>query len=278
MRISLRKIQTSFLGSTFSFIFILVVLDLVVIKIPFERLFIGACSYETSKDIARIIHGFIIITGSIFFIKKLRLEKFSGIKLFQINNPYLLLIPLIYPMSLGWSNFSEIDSNDLSRPSFILAFSAIIFKGLAEEYAFRGLLQPYLIEKLGDRFSLFRIVCISATVFALMHIVNITRYGFVDIINQVIGAFFFGVFFGALLLRTVNVFMLGFLHGFINFLFKVKSLAGNNLVQEDVYLYSAMDIFLTVLKYSLFFSPLFFIGFFLLKGWNREKLLNSINK
>ena len=111
-----------------------------------------------------------------------------------------------------------------------------------------------------------------------MHIINISRYGIIDVINQVIAAFFFGVFFGSLLLRTNNVFILGIIHGLINFVFQFRAIAKNNIPEEPKYLYSFSDIIVAILRYSLFFLPLFFIGFYLIRRSSHVIVSNGQSK
>jgi len=99
-----------------------------------------------------------------------------------------------------------------------------------------------------------------------MHIINIRRYSFVDIINQVIIAFFFGVFFGAFLLRTRNIYIIGIIHGLINFIFGIKTIFTHDISSNDNYIYSYSEIIFEVFKITLLFSPLLVIGILLLKG------------
>ena len=106
-----------------------------------------------------------------------------------------------------------------------------------------------------------------------MHISNITRYEFVDVINQVIGAFFFGVFFGAMLIKTANVFLLGVFHGCINFVFKAGSLGRKTDLDNDRYLYSVSEILSVIAKYTLVFSPLLIMGILLLRKSNTKASL-----
>lgn len=272
MKASIRQTAIFFSNNIAAFVLALVLLNLLIIKIPFHKLFIDFYAYETSKNIGRLIHGVIIVGVCILLIRKLDLVNLSGLRLFALKSPWLLLIPFIYPMALGLLNLSSIEPGKISWYPFLLAFLATMAKALAEEYAFRGLLQSYLIVKLKNRFSLFGIICMSSCVFGLMHIINISRYSVVDIINQVIVAFFFGVFFGALLLRTNNVFLLGIIHGGINFLFKLNSLVGNEVKEENNHLSTLAEIMNVIIRYTLFFLPLFVIGFFLIRGRRIEQL------
>ena len=278
MKLLLKEIEFKLANNVFVFVVCLIVANIIIIKIPFHRLFINFYGYEIARSIERSIHGFIIIIASIFLIGKLRLANLSGIRLVRVTSPWLLIIPFIYPMSLGIVNFSGLDANKIDINVMLPAILAIVLKSMAEEYCFRGLLQSYLIKRLNNRISLFKIICLSAFLFAIMHIINISRYGVIDVINQVIAAFFAGVFFGSLLIRTNNVFLLGIIHGCINLVFMVRSLVNDNVQQEYRTLYSFSDVVIAVLRYSLVFSPLFFIGFLLVRRRNSTIALHAFPK
>jgi len=267
------RVRDFFLNNSIASISAIVVINFLVIKIPFEKIFLNNSSIETSKNIGRIIHGLILIFFSITIIKIFSLSKLAGVKLFHIKRPDLLFLPIVYPMSLGIPNLFGLELNQANWVSIFLALLAMISKGLAEEVTFRGLLQTYLISKYASRLSILQIVCISASFFALMHIINISRYEYVDVINQVIGAFFFGVFFGAMLIKTANVFVLGVFHGCINFVFKAGSLGIKPDLDNDRYLYSASEILSVIVKYTLVFSPLLLIGILLLRKSNTKATL-----
>jgi len=267
------RVRDFFLNNSIAFILAIAIINFLIIKIPFEKIFLNSFSFELSKNISRIIHGLVLVFFGITIIKIFSLSKSAGIKLFHIDRPGLLFLPIVYPMSLGISNLFGLGLNQTNWISIFLAFLAMISKGLAEEVVFRGLLQTYLIKKYASRLSVLQIVCISATIFALMHIINISRYEYVDVINQVIGAFFFGVFFGAMLIKTANVFVLGIFHGCINFVFKAGSLGGKTDLNNVRYLYSVSEILLVIVKYTLVFSPLLIIGILLLRKSNTKATL-----
>lgn len=273
MILSRIRARDFFLNNSIAFILAIVAINFLVIKIPFEKIFLNSLPFELSKNISRIIHGLILIFFGIIIIKRLSLTKLAGVKLFHINRPGLLFLPIVYPMSLGIPNLFGLGLNQANWVSIFLAFLAMISKGLAEEVTFRGLLQAYLISKYSNRLSILQIVCISATFFSLMHIINITRYGYVDVINQVIAAFFFGVFFGAMLIKTANVFVLGVFHGCINFVFRARSIGKKVDLDNDRYLYSVSEILEAIAKYTLVFSPLLIMGILLLRKSNTKTTL-----
>ena len=271
MNFSAVKLKAFLFNNSLAFIGTLVILNFIVIKIPFDKLFINFLTVENSKNISRMLHGIIITICSIICIKKLSLDKFAGIKLLHLNRPLLLLIPIVYPMCLGIQNLFELDNADTKIITIIITFLAVIAKGMAEEVAFRGLLQSYLIYRFSGRWSITKIIFITATVFALMHIINITEYEYVDIINQVIAAFFFGVFFGAMMLKINNVFALGILHGCINFVFMADSIGENAVEDNATYVYSTQEILSVITRYAVIFSPVFFIGLILLRSIKNQK-------
>lgn len=174
-------------------------------------------------------------------------------------------------MGLGIPNLFDLTNWETKVATIILTFLAMIAKGIAEEVAFRGLLQGYLIYRFSNNLSIMQIIFISATIFALMHIINITRYEYVDIINQVIAAFFFGVFFGAMILKVNNVFALGILHGCINFVFAANSIGESVGPDNTTSLYTTKEILLVIAKYALVFSPLLFFGIILLMTIKKRK-------
>lgn len=265
------KLKAFLFNNSIAFVATLVILNFIVIKIPFEKLFLNVLTVENSKNISRILHGIIITTCSIICIRKLCLGKIAGIKLLRINRPLLLLIPIVYPMGLGIPNLFDLTNWETKVATIILTFLAMIAKGIAEEVAFRGLLQGYLIYRFSNNLSIMQIIFISATIFALMHIINITRYEYVDIINQVIAAFFFGVFFGAMILKVNNVFALGILHGCINFVFAANSIGESVGPDNTTSLYTTKEILLVIAKYALVFSPLLFFGIILLMTIKKRK-------
>ena len=165
MKVLLKKFEYRLADKVSVFVTFLIAINVIIVKIPIYRLFIGFYECEVAKNIERSIHGFIIILKSILRIKRMGFKKLSGIRLFRIASPWLLIIPFIYPMGLGYYNFSGIEWNEVDVAAISLAFLAILLKGLAEEYAFRGLLLSYLIKNLSHKKSLFKIICLSAIFF-----------------------------------------------------------------------------------------------------------------
>lgn len=264
--------------STSLFLFFVIVTNLLVIKIPFDLLFANIFSDEFSKNISRTIHGVIIVLFSIVLINKFSLNQIAGTKLFFIRKPLLLIVPFIYPMLLAIPNFSKFNFSNLTTVGFIIMIMAIMSKAFAEEFCFRGLIQSYLIKKYANRFSIYIIIQISAIVFALMHTINLVRYSYVDVISQVIFAFYFGVFFGAMLLHIRNVLLIGIIHGCVNFAFNITLLNNPGSAPNQTVLTSEVEAIKTVFLFAVVFFPLWIIGMLMLRKINKKRLEMLINQ
>lgn len=252
------------------FLLVVILINLLVIKIPFDLLFKGIFDPDTSGNINRAIHGIILVIFSIVLIRRFSLEKLAGIKLFFVRTPVLLIIPFVFPMPLAIPGFSKFGFSGVSSLALVIFLLAVLAKAAAEEYGFRGLVQAYLIKKYNDKVSIYTLVHISAVIFALMHTINLVRLSYIDVISQVIYAFYFGVFFGALLLHIRNVFLLAFIHGLINFAFNPGLIRG--LAGDETVLVSNAEALRSVLTFAIVLFPLWIIGMLLLKTLNKKRL------
>lgn len=270
------RLYKSISENTYLFIGVLVVLNLTVLRIPFIKLLDNYFPYDKARDIGKLLNSIISVFLNFWLIKKFQLEKLAGLNQWSIRNPILLIIPFIYPMSLAIPNFQSVDLSYISWISIALILLMCVMRGLAEELAIRGLLQPYLLRKYIYKYSITRIVFLSSLVFALMHLPNIAHNNYVDTINQVIMAFFIGVFFGALMIRTGNVIMLGIIHGLINFVFRIDKLGvkESNYVGESVGTFS--EIIKAVFVYSLVGFPMFIVGILILRNINKRVVMEKI--
>ncbi len=124
-----------------------------------------------------------------------------------------------------------------------------------EEVVFRGVIQGYLSKQNPDK-PLHKVILITAILFALIHIVNIRYSGIQNVLLQLIYAFYMGLFFGALIIKTNNVWLLGIAHGVLN-TFSVRCVE-----MQDNYL-SKIDIG-SLLGMLLMFSPVLIIYWLLM--------------
>lgn len=171
-----------------------------------------------SMLIAIILLILLFITFA-WLIKKNDFLEFNGIKNgIKYINPKVLLIPLIYFIYIIIRDFN-IYSNLKILELILLAISSLLI-GLSEEFFFRGILFPYFISffKL-KKYSLYFSILLSSIIFGLFHYLNLFQSSgsFVGMTLQVLYAFFTGILFCALLLRTKSIIIPSLIHALIDF-------------------------------------------------------------
>ncbi len=130
-----------------------------------------------------------------------------------------------------------------------------------EEVVFRGVIQGYLSKQNPHRL-LHKTILITALFFALIHFINIQHGGIQNVLLQVIYAFYMGLYFGALMVRINNVWLLGIAHGILNmFSVRCEEMQGNYLSKIDIG---------SLLGMLLIFSPVLII-YWLLMITNKPK-------
>jgi membrane protease YdiL (CAAX protease family) len=173
----------------------------------------------------------------------------------------MLFLPLIYPGLILSSGFNT--GCFTSVLSFTIFFVTIITKGLLEEVVFRGVVQGYLLSRYPDKTYHYSCI-ISSVLFALVHFTNLQYGDFRSVMQQVIYAFFVGMFFSALLIRVKNVWLLGVIHGLINFM----SIACRNKLTETNEIKiaeSQTTLFVQIAGVTLIFLPALFCYWILIK-------------
>jgi len=180
-----------------------------------------------------------------------------------LNWKYLIIIILVLLIySIYSSNFLDYKNSSFSIILYTL-FVAFI-QTLSEELIFRGiLLNDFLIKTK----NLYKAVFYSAIFFGLIHLFSLTKTSdYVAVFNQVIMAFMAGVFFGALFVYCRNIYIIGFLHFLINipayFNRIIHSSNTETIIDESV---SVLETIFSSIGIILIYSPLLYIGFFILK-------------
>ncbi|MBN2731814.1 MAG: CPBP family intramembrane metalloprotease [Balneolaceae bacterium] len=175
---------------------------------------------KENELLARTIVRTLIFVALILSIKKLGLSSFNGIgKHFQIKEPAILSIPLFLIVVGFWANWSIYSEADLMV--LILFVLSVLSVGLVEELSMRGLVLPFLISGIKKkRFKLYAGVIFSSLIFGLIHYITIFSQpeNIWGISSQVIFGISIGIFFGALMLRVRNIYILAVCHGCVNFI------------------------------------------------------------
>lgn len=200
-----------------------------------------------------VVRDFLAVGILCLIAAKLGILKIGGFSGSGIKNPWMLLIPLIFPGLI----MLRLDKLSCLDPSFLLV-CFIIYKllaGVLEEVMFRGLILGHLRTFYPNR-SLHFYCSVTALFFSAMHLINLTNAPLISVIPQLVYAFFMGLLFGVLLIRVRNVWLLGLVHGVLNILTLdvCKTLAGT---QEGTYSDSAGDIASSVLGFLIMSLPVF---------------------
>jgi membrane protease YdiL (CAAX protease family) len=144
-----------------------------------------------------------------------------------VQNLYALVIPLaltFFPLVLfGTSTITS------QRASIFLL--AVLFTGISEEVVYRGLFIRAFMPR-----GKWQAVLIPAAIFGFAHIVNSLGGGMSlgDNLVQIANAFFYGVMFGAVRLRTNNIWPLIVLHTVIDMFWVTTGLPDGVINLADI--------------------------------------------
>ncbi len=109
-------------------------------------------------------------------------------------------------------------------PSWIAFYAAsLLFTGISEEVFARGITLPVLA-----RYGRWAAVLIAAVVFSAGHVTNafFEDFGWIEWVDKLAATFGFAVLYGALFLRTGNLWPLIFLHAIHDFSYLTSGTAG----------------------------------------------------
>lgn len=152
----------------------------------------------------------IIIVLCTFLIKKLGLLEKAGFQKKKFGKGVLYGSPFMI-LGIGSVLVSNIGA-DMSNLRFISISNAIIFTinmflvGMNEEIWMRGLVLNGLLDKYGDSYkSIWKAIGVSALIFGAIHIPNIFFMNPLTLMVQVINAAAGGVLFGAVYVKSKNI-------------------------------------------------------------------------
>lgn len=101
----------------------------------------------------------------------------------------------------------------------ILAFVATMaLVGITEEFLFRGVISEFMLRKFGKtRKGVWLAVVLSGILFGCAHLINLTHSQPVGVLTQVCITSFMGMAFVSIYYRTGNIWLVVFLHAFVDF-------------------------------------------------------------
>ncbi len=258
---------------------ILVVLGLLML-IPIKKLLTYLQFSDFQSDYTNLIFKMTIIFSlSYFIIKRLKIENISGMSpKYKWKLKALNLIPF-YLFLIGIASVASKDFSEVIPINILLIFIGCLSVGFAEEFLFRGVLQPlFLSAYISKKRGVFIGVFYAALSFGLFHLINLfSSESVLPVFIQVIYATFIGFFFGVMVLKTNKIVPLAIIHALINFFFSLQFLPG---LKPTVIEEASNDIGSTIAP-LLLTLPLFIIGLILLTKINieevKEKLPSNFN-
>ena len=221
----------------------------------------------------------LIFSVGLVLIKGLNEKALSGIgSKYNWSFKHLNLIPF-YLFLLGIVGLINKNLSSIDFSNVLLLLIACLLVGFAEEFVFRGYLQPVFLKKyISRKNGIFLGVLFPAIFFGASHLFTLTVNDNVpQVIGQSIYAIFIGFFFGVALLKTNKLIPLAITHGLINFFFLFGSLPSlNNKIEPAVAMILSEQIVAAAAP-LIIFIPLFVIGLILLRKITKDDVEKKIN-
>ncbi len=254
---------------------LLVVIGLLMF-IPLKNILIQFQISEFQANYSNlIIKMSIIFSLSYAVIKRLKIENISGISpSYTWKFKSLNLIP-IYLFLIGIASVASTDFSEVIPFNILILFMGCLSVGFAEEFLFRGVLQPLFLKAfITKKRGIFLSVFYAALSFGLFHLINLfSSTSILPVFIQVIYATFIGFFFGVMLLKTNKIVPLAITHALINFFFSLQYLPNINPVVPE-YNSSGIAAIITPVLLPL---PLFIIGLILLPKVNKATVIKKLH-
>jgi len=257
-----------------------VLLVIIIHQIPLYRIFenLGLQSIIANL-LDKILLNLVVIIIALKEIKKKKLFEFSGLSLKKIKNRYLYLILVFYLFIFtgGFSTIRLLTQDDLLTFVVLTFLIKSISVGFLEEIVFRSLIQGSFMNK--KKYGVYMSVFISALIFAFAHIINI-QYDYISIssvASQIFAAFCLGSLFGAILIRTKNIYPIILIHSAISFFSLLGTLFPEYFPDEVKLDKSTPEIIASIIFSIVLFGSAFLIAYFILKNPNKNDKTTAIN-
>ena len=256
-----------------------------IMQLPFDEIL-----QEKSFSLFQIEYIPLTLKMSLIFlvgtlgIRTLETKSLSGLSSnYKWTSKPLNLIPG-YLFLIGIATFVGKDLSTINISNLILLLLACLSVGFAEEFMFRGFLQPLFIRRyVLKKNGLFLGILFPSLFFGASHLLNLTVNDNVpQVIVQAIYATFIGFFFGVLLLKTNKLLPIAITHALINFFFLFNTLPGlNDFRDTNTEPQSNMTLLEQISESAIpliMFIPLFVIGLFILRKIEKEQILTKLDK
>ncbi|MGB5820843.1 MAG: CPBP family intramembrane glutamic endopeptidase [Saonia sp.] len=263
---------------------VIIIIIGIIMQLPFDKI-ITELNFSTFhiEYLVLTVKMSLIFLLSLILVSNLKEKALSGLSSnYKWSFKFINFIPF-YLFLLGISTFISKDLSQISSYNLLLLLIACLMVGFAEEFIFRGFLQPLFIKKyISHKNGIFLGVLFPALFFGASHLLNLTvNNNIPQVIGQSIYAIFIGFFFGVALLKTNKLIPLAITHGLINFFFLFSSLPNlNNITDIDkeatIEITLAEQISSSIVPLFIFL-PLFIVGLILIRKINKEQIQERIN-
>lgn len=259
----------------FIFSFLIILTIYIINKLPLSNIFINSGFNEFNSNASEnIIINCFVLLAIYLIIKNTNIPvKFIG-KL--INVPYYIpLIIFLFVFSGGGNNIGKFDLISIET---LLVYGAETFSSaFLEELLFRGLILGLFLFKYNkSKNGIFKAVLFSSLIFGSIHFLNFwsqpgaTLKG---VFNQIYATACFGFMYGAVYLKTRNLFILAFFHSISNFIGGIGEIEAANVVENIVRNDPTLlnTIITEIIRLVIFGIPLL-IGYFVYQRINKEDI------
>lgn len=248
-----------------------------IFAIPLEKIIVNTgVSDIMAEEISYFLKRLLIIPLAILGIKSLNLKALAGLdKQLPWERKYLILIPS-YILIVGAVQIFEKDTSGLEAFDVLLLFISTMAIGFSEELVFRGLLQSIFIQANNGN-KLFLSVLMPSVIFGAMHLGDFKTENASSEVSQFLYAIFFGVCFGAILIRTNKLIPLAIMHGLIDFVFGFSKIMGTDPQETSIEATDLSAEIINAIASSMVILPLLIVGILVLKKVQRESIYNKIS-
>jgi len=242
----------------------LIVLFIVISRMCHFLMTKATMNDEMQTYVAKICFGVCISCYSIYLIRKYKYHYLVGISRPSFSNSFLYICPLYIVLLVDLSNAKNLNLWQMAIP-----FAGVFFHAFAEELTIRGIILPTLIERKDiSAQSIKKAIWISAIIFGLVHFISLSEYDFTSAITQVVYATIHGLFYGMLLIKGRNIYLISVSHALVNFFNRIKHIGQPSMVVTDTN--DAQSLLLTIILTIAIFSPLLCIAFVYIRKINDE--------
>ncbi len=200
-----------------------VLMVIAIHQIPVYRLLEHAGMEAAMADLTDKIILNLLVTGiALYIIFAAGLTSSAGLHISRMQSPrvYLVLLPYLLIFTAGFSSLRLIPSADLYTVITAVFLLKSLTVGILEEVVFRGLIQSMILQRdIAAGKNILPGFITAAIIFGGAHIINLDDPHFSpgSVLSQIFAATCLGALFGAVLLRTRNIYPVIFIHFLISF-------------------------------------------------------------